>query len=292
MDLEYVKNIYKKKSHEHSKVTPEELALAKHHLWLTLVSSPRPQNIEGIKNHFEIDNGYSLEDFVKALGFHTIDGFLASEHCSGFIIREVIKDELDEFGKIRYSATSVDDITHITNCISETRLLEDERESRKEFFKNAKYSTEEFQEKALNLREQIVRAAFEVMQENSSDSATWQSIQTKYLSTYGIVLNKKHLRTGFPTGHPIRILEKFMEEEFVVEIPDGLTGNIIVRFKRPLEEILNIYEEARERREKLGDKIKMPEFRTSGNIYVDYVRERQKKEFLREQLKLPKTRLW
>ena len=53
MDLEYVKNIYKKKSHEHSKVTPEELALAKHHLWLTLVSSPRPQNIEGIKNHFE-----------------------------------------------------------------------------------------------------------------------------------------------------------------------------------------------------------------------------------------------
>ncbi|KAE9551524.1 hypothetical protein FO519_005271 [Halicephalobus sp. NKZ332] len=292
MNFDSVITTFKKKPPERRKVTPEELALAKHQLWLTLVSSPRPQTVEGIENHFEVDNGYSLEHFVKALGFHTVDGFLASEHCSKFIIREVIKDELDEFGKIRYSATSVDDITHITNCISETRLLEDERESRKEFFRNAKYSTEEFQEKALVLREQIIRAAFESMQETSSDSVTWQVIQTKYLATYGIVLTKKHLRTGFPTGHPIRVLEKYMEEEFTTEIPDGLTGNIIVRLKKPLEEILEIYREAREKREQLGNRIKMPEFRTSNNVYVDYVRERQKKEVVREEKKIPKIRIW
>ena len=43
----------KKKSPERQKVPPEELALARHHLWLTLISSPRPQTIEGIKNHFQ-----------------------------------------------------------------------------------------------------------------------------------------------------------------------------------------------------------------------------------------------
>uniref|UniRef100_A0AC34QLB7 Uncharacterized protein n=1 Tax=Panagrolaimus sp. JU765 TaxID=591449 RepID=A0AC34QLB7_9BILA len=185
-------------------------------------------------------------------------------------------------GQQRYSAISFDDITHITNCISETKLHEEQREQRKKFFKNAKYSTEEYQEQALVLRERIVRAANEVMLETKLEDISWQSIQDKYLALHGQVLNKKHLREGFPTGHPSAVIEKYMKDEFVKFIPDGLTGNIFVKFTRPFDEIIKFYEEARQKRDSLDQKLKMPEFRTADNGYVDYVRERQKKELYLE----------
>lgn len=53
--------------------------------------------------------------------------FLSSKFCADILLVNINKDELKEFASKTFSAISVDDITHITNLISESALSEENK---------------------------------------------------------------------------------------------------------------------------------------------------------------------
>uniref|UniRef100_A0AC35FL94 Uncharacterized protein n=1 Tax=Panagrolaimus sp. PS1159 TaxID=55785 RepID=A0AC35FL94_9BILA len=114
------------------KPTKEDLFKICRDVWFTVISSSHPQTAEAIENHFKIDNGYKLDKVAASLGFRSTEAFLLSDCISYLIHPSIIKDELDEFGAQRFSAVSFDDITHITNLMSESALTEEENFSKNE----------------------------------------------------------------------------------------------------------------------------------------------------------------
>uniref|UniRef100_A0A914PZB0 DUF7516 domain-containing protein n=1 Tax=Panagrolaimus davidi TaxID=227884 RepID=A0A914PZB0_9BILA len=173
------------------KPTEEDLFKICRDVWLTVISSSHPQTAEAIENHFKIDNGYKLDTVAASLGFRSTEAFLLSDYISYLIHPSITKDELDEFGAQRFSAVSFDDITHITDLMSESALTEEEKEARKEYFKNAKYSKMEYQEKAIEMRERLAKVIHEYMIENLTDVIEWNTVQDEYMKKFDQQLSKK-----------------------------------------------------------------------------------------------------
>uniref|UniRef100_A0AC34G2X1 Uncharacterized protein n=1 Tax=Panagrolaimus sp. ES5 TaxID=591445 RepID=A0AC34G2X1_9BILA len=270
----------KKEEPNVKKPTEEDLLKVCRDLWLTVISSCHPQTAEAIENHFKIDNGYKLDQVSASLGFRSTEAFLLSDYVSSMIHPSITKDELDKFGAQRFSAVSYDDINHITDLMSESALTEEEKEARKDYFRIAKYSQLQYQEKAIEMREKLCEVVKEIMSANLTDVAAWDQIQDAYMKKFGQQLNKKHLREAFPTGHPCKIIEIYMSDEFVLVPSDNAisTGNLMLKFRRPYSEILKIFEEAKKAVKNPSQIIKPLEYRTKQNVYVDYVRERTKKD--------------
>uniref|UniRef100_A0A914YVG1 DUF7516 domain-containing protein n=1 Tax=Panagrolaimus superbus TaxID=310955 RepID=A0A914YVG1_9BILA len=245
-----IATISEEKKQEESKIkkpTEQDLLKICRDLWLTVISSCHPQTAEAIENHFKIDNGYKLDQVSASLGFRSTEAFLLSDYVSTMIHPSITKDELDEFGAQRFCAVSYDDINHITDLMSESALTEEEKDARKEYFRVTKYSQLQYQEKAIEMREKLSELVQEIMITNSTDVVAWDQIQAAYMNKFGQQLNKKHLREAFPTGHPCKIIEIYMSDEFVL-VPSNsatLTGNLMLKFRRPYSEILKIFEEAK-----------------------------------------------
>ncbi|KAH7722604.1 hypothetical protein AAVH_09854 [Aphelenchoides avenae] len=228
----------------------EYLKTIKIELLSTLASLPQGATLTVVIGTFKEDSGEEPIEVARNLGYASFDHLLQSEEFSDIVYWEITNGTGTGDSGLRfcYKAKPNERIQHIMREMEESEMSLEEHARAEELKKRAMLEHPQNDERTLEGKERILRILDRL---GALKKATnFSELKEDYHIEYNVKLDNEELRKYFGRSSPKKVFLCVMHQELDLFEDKNHAGQLYLKMKRPIDEVLMEYAQMREEAKK------------------------------------------